>query len=305
MPLTIGIISIRGDDYPPTRRFIQAGAAMGHRVTVIHPYRTWPAVGGDIPGLLPDGAPAFDAVMPRQGAEVGDGCLPLVRHFMDAGTVVINGLDAIMTCRNPFLILQRLVHAGVPVPPTVFINDIAGLEGACDRLAGELVVVKAVGSRQGRGVIRMDRRAPEADRVSAILAQGRGALVQAYIAPEGRRDVRVLVVGGRAVAAMALTPLAGDFRANYHITGTAAPVTLDAELSDPAVAAAAAVGLEVAGVDLVIPPGGRPTVLEVNYSPGFQGLEKATGCDIAREILSYVVATVAAGASAGHRPHGR
>ena len=113
--------------------------------------------------------------------------------------------------------------------------------------------------------------------------------MQRFIPPQGRRDIRVLVVGGRVVGAMSLTPRAGDFRANYHLTGTATAVNLDPSLAALATKAAAAVGLDVAGVDLVIPEDGGAMVLEVNYSPGFQGLEAVTGIDIAGAILDHVV----------------
>lgn len=292
MPYAIGIISVRGDDYPPTRRFIEAGRAAGHAVSVIHPYRMWPVVGSGSPAVVPSGGPRFDAVMPRQGAEVGDGCLPLVRHFMNTHTLVINGLEAIMCCRNQFLTLQRLNAAGVSVPHTVFVNDVDGLTAACSELEGDQVVVKPVSGRQGKGLALMRRRDAKAALASPILAEGKGLLVQAFISPEGRRDIRVLVVGGKVVGAMALFPLAGDFRANYHLSGHAAPVDVNADLASLAVAAAAAVGLDVAGVDVVITPDGHPLVLEVNYSPGFQGLEAATGIDVAGMIVDYIARRV-------------
>ncbi len=293
MTITIGIISVRGEDYPPTRRFIEAGRAKGHRVVVIHPYRVWPAVGGGPLSLVPAGGVQYDAVMPRQGAEVGDGCLPLVRHFMDTDAVVINDLDAITVCRNQFLALQRLVRSGVPVPHSVYINDMSGLDAACGALPGETVVVKPVVGRQGKGIVCMDRLAPKKHPVAGILKSGKGALLQAFIPPAGRRDIRVMVVGGRVLGAMELTPREGDFRANFHLSGKAEPLALEAHVADLAVTAAGAVGAEIAGVDAVITPEGRPLVLEVNYSPGFQGLEAATGIDVAGGILDYVAERVA------------
>jgi len=295
MTYAIGIISVRGENYPPTRRFIDAGQAKGHRVLVIHPYRAWPAVGSGEPLLVPADGLRYDAVMPRQGAEVGDGCLPLVRHFMDTDTVVINDLSTITVCRNQFLALQCLERSGVAVPQSVLINDLEGLGPACDALPSGRVVVKPVCGRQGKGIVCMDGRAPRGDLVAGILDDGKGALVQTFIPMEGRRDIRVMVVGGRVLGAMALTPPDGDFRANYHLSGKASPVVLEAPVAELAVTAAGAVGAEIAGVDVVITPEGRPLVLEVNYSPGFQGLEAATGIDVAGAILDYVAERVAGG----------
>jgi ribosomal protein S6--L-glutamate ligase len=292
MTHVIGIISVRGEDYPPTRRFIAAGKVRGHRIAVIHPYRHWPMLRRHASELIPPLAGPLDAVMPRQGAEVGDGCLPLVRYFMDAGAVVINDLAAILLCRNQFAALQQLQSHGLPVPHTVFANDAAGVRAACDALPGEQVVVKAVSGRQGKDVVLMDRRSPEAAIVAGMLAPGRGVLIQEFIPPGGRRDIRVMVVGGRILGAMALSPCEGDFRANYHLTGQAEPVALSSDMADLALAAAGAMGLDVAGVDLVITRQGRPLLLEVNYSPGFQGLEAATGIDVAGAILDYTAGRI-------------
>jgi ribosomal protein S6--L-glutamate ligase len=288
MGLTIGVISIRGEDFHPTKRLTEAAARHGHRVAVMHPYRLWPGVQDTGPVLVGVDQTLPDAVLPRQGAEIGNTCLPLVRHLEQMGAVVINRIEAIEIARNQFSCLQVLGRAGLPVPRTLFINDEQGLVRAAALLAGHPLVAKPVNGRQGEGVFLLDPSAPDMDAVRAVLSAGNGMVLQEFVPPTGRRDYRALVIGGALAGAMSLSPRPGDFRANYHLTGKAEPVSLPPELEHLAVSAAAAVHQEISGVDMMVDADGRPVILEVNYSPGFRGLEAATGTDIAAAIIGYV-----------------
>jgi ribosomal protein S6--L-glutamate ligase len=290
MTINIGIISVRGEAYHPTHRLIEAAAQRQARVTVIHPYHRLPAVvdGRALLGNNGNGGP-LAVVLPRQGAEIKTACLPLIAHFEQSGIPVINGLQAILTVRHKYLALQALAAAGLPVPDTVYLAQAAYFKTALERLAPGPVVVKPISGRQGTGIVCLQPGQALPAQALAELDQGRGLLLQTFIAPELRQDVRVLVIGGRVAGAMALIPRAGEFRANFHLGSESRPVTLSAQAARTAVAAAGAVGLEIAGVDLMLLKENRQLVIEINYAPGFRGLEQATGLDVAGAIIDYAL----------------
>jgi ribosomal protein S6--L-glutamate ligase len=287
--MNIGIITVRGPHYHPNRRLREAAAERGHRVTLVHPYRVWPGLEDNTLSLvgLP-GMASLDVVLPRQGATVGDSCLALIRHFSLMGIPVVNDLDSIRLTKNKFLTLQALAKARIPVLHTVFVNSAKGFHEALIRLGGYPVVIKQVSSRQGEGVILVEETCNEQAVTRKHLDKRKGLLVQRFIPPEGRQDIRVLVVGRNIVGAMELHPKKGDFRANYHLSKESRPRDLTPEVTRVALKAVNAVGLEIAGVDLIVDNNGRVSVIEVNYSPGFKGLEAATGLDIAGRIVGYV-----------------
>jgi len=287
--MNIGIITVRGPHYHPNRRLREAAAEQGHRVILVHPYRVWSELEDNTLSLvgLP-GKASLDVVLPRQGATVGDSCLALIRHFSLMGIPVVNDLESIRLTKNKFLTLQALVKARIPVLHTVFVNSAKGFHEALIRLGGYPVVVKQVSSRQGEGVILVEKKCNEEAVTRKHLDKRKGLLVQRFIPPAGRQDIRVLVVGTNIVGAMELHPKKGDFRANYHLSKESRPRDLTPELARIALKAANAVSLEIAGVDLIVDKNGRVSVIEVNYSPGFKGLEAATGLDIAGRIVGYV-----------------
>ena len=291
MTPNIAIISVRGQDYHPSRRLIEAAAQRGARATVIHPYHMLPAV---LDGRVLLGGPAggerFDVVLPRQGAEIKTACLPLIAHFERSGIPVINGLQAILTVRHKYLALQVLAAAGLPVPDTIYIGEAKYFSAALERLPPGPVVVKPISGRQGSGIVCLQPGQALPDESKAELDNGRGLLLQAFIAPEMRQDVRALVVGETVVGAMALTPRSGEFRANFHLGSASQPIRLPSETAAMAVKAARAVGLAIAGVDLMLLKNNRCLVIEVNYAPGFRGLEQATGLDVAGAIIDYALA---------------
>ena len=289
MGMNIGIITVRGPHYHPNRRLRGAAAEQGHRITLVHPYRVWSELEDTTLSLV--GLPAMaslDVVLPRQGATVGDSCLALIRHFSLMGIPVVNNLDSIRLTKNKFLTLQALAKAQILVLHTLFVNSAKGFHEAITRLGGYPVVVKQVSSRQGEGVILVEKKSNEQTVTRKHLDKRKGLLVQRFIPPAGRQDIRVLVVGRNIVGAMELHPKKGDFRANYHLSKESRPRDLTPELEGIALKAASAVGLEIAGVDLIVDKNGRVSVIEVNYSPGFKGLEAATGLDIAGRIVGYV-----------------
>lgn len=290
--MNIGIVTVKDNNYHPNQRLIEAAAQQGHRATLIHPYRVWPCLEGGKPYLIDHHKmQSPDVVLPRQGATVGDSSLNLIRQFSLMGIPVVNDFDAIRLARNKFLTLMNLAADRIPVPDTVFVNSSAGFNNAVNRLGGVPVVVKQVSSRQGEGVILVDSDRSVQSVSRDHLDKRSGLLVQRFIHPAGRRDLRVLIVGGKTVGAIELRPGKGDFRANFHLGGESRAKDISPELEEIALKSADAVGLEIAGVDIIIDQNSGINVIEVNYSPGFRGFEAATGIDVAGCIIEYVAGT--------------
>ena len=286
----IGIVTVRDAGYHPNRRLLEAARNAGATGVLVHPYRVWPATLGGRLQLTGEYARALPhVVLPRQGAEIGDSCLALIGHFERMGIPLINDGSAVATARNKWLTQQALAAAGLPCPDTVFLNASDGFDAAVAHLGGYPVVVKPVSARQGEGVLRIVDAEDARQRVLETLDRRRGIMVQRYLAPHQRRDIRALVIDRRLVCAAQLTPQAGEFRANFHLGGAIRAVELPVDMARVAVAAAAAVGCDVAGVDMMVDAGGRPSIVEVNYAPGFKGMEAATGRDIAGLIVSLAM----------------
>lgn len=286
----IGVVTVKGPAYHPTARLSEAASARGAEVVLVNPYRHPPGLAGNRPRLgspLDGGMP--NALLPRQGAEIKTACLPLIAHFEQAGIPVVNGLRAILLVRHKFLAMQTFAAAGLGVPDTFYVGDGQAYAEAVARLGPGPVVVKPVRGRQGSDIalLQPGQRLPVT--LADALEQGNGLLVQAFIDPAVRQDLRVLVVGGQVVGAMALTPAAGEFRSNFHLGAHSRAVEPSPEIAHTALGAAEAVGLEIAGVDLMRLEDGRILVLEANYAPGFRGLEEATGMDVAGRIIDHVL----------------
>lgn len=294
--MNIGIITVRDRDYHPNRRFAEAASEQGHRITLVHPYRVWPALKDGEPSLVgeQDKAP-MDAVLPRQGATIGDSCLALIQHFSLMEIPLVNDLDSIRLAKNKFLTLQALSAGRIPIPETVFINSTEGFKEAIERLGGYPVVAKQSSGRQGEGIVLVETKDDAESVTRDHLDRRKGLLVQRFIPTAGRQDLRVLVVGGKAIGAMELRPKEGDFRANFHLSKESRFKDLSPEQEKIALNAVSAMGLEIAGVDLIVDKKDRVSVIEANYSPGFKGLEAATGLDIAGRIVKYVVSTYGSG----------
>ena len=296
MGLNIGIITVRSIDYHPNRRLGEAASERGHRITLVHPYRVWPVLENGKPTMVGQpGVDALDVVLPRQGATIGDSCLALIRHLSLMRVPVVNDLNSIRLAKNQFLTLQTLADVQIPVPETVFVNSPEGFKEALVRLGGYPLVTKQVSGRQGKGVILVETNGDVESVIHKHLEQRKGLLLQRFIPPAGRKDIRVLVLGHKAIGAMELRPKQGDFRANFHLSRDSRAKDLSPEQEVIALKAAAAIGLEIAGVDLIEDQKNRVSVIEVNYSPGFKGLEAATGLDIAGRIVEYVVSSYGSG----------
>ena len=194
--MNIGIITAEGYDYPPTKRLVESANMKGHRIIVVDPIYVWPVLLSGNPDLEGDiDILKLDVVLPRQGATVNDSSLKLVPHFQHIGVPLVNKLDAIRLAKDQFLTLQALSASQIPIPDTGFINAFEGFRSVLNRLGGYPVVVKQVSGRVGEGVFLVNNEQKTRLILHNNLETGKGMLIQRFIPPENRLDIRVLVIG--------------------------------------------------------------------------------------------------------------
>jgi ribosomal protein S6--L-glutamate ligase len=226
--------------------------------------------------------------VPRIGASVTGAGLAVVRQLEAQGVPVVNGADAIARSRDKLRALQLLAAAGVAVPRTVLARGAREVADLVEHVGGLPAILKLIQGTQGVGVMIAHSAAEVESILSTMWNLGQEILLQEFVAESGGRDVRALVVGDRVVGAMRREAKTGEFRSNLHRGGEGTPIELPETYAQAAVRAASVLGLRIAGVDLLEAASG-PLVLEVNSSPGFEGLERATGADIAGAIVAHAV----------------
>jgi len=287
--MRIGIITVKNHRYHPNRRLMEAARALNHEAILVHPGRLF--MGVDDQGLRIDHLIRrfqADVILPRLGATIKEYGLTMIRHLELLGIPVINNFQSILVARNKFLSLQTLFKHGVPIPESVYASNWSNFEKAVAKLGGFPLVIKTPRSRQGSGVFLIDAIGKHRSLLKGFLDRNQGLLIQKFIPPEKRRDVRIMVVGKKVVGAMSLIPRKGDFRANIHLKGRAEKVLPTRAMSNLAIRSVMALGLAISGVDMIEENDGMLRVVDVNYSPGFRGLERCTGKDVAIEIIKYV-----------------
>jgi ribosomal protein S6--L-glutamate ligase len=269
-----------------TRRFREVARQRGHQLEIADPLECALALSNDGPRLLVQGHPldGIDAALPRIGASLPGQGVAVVSHLEAMGVPVLNGSSAIRRARDKLLALQVLTMSGIGVPRTVLARTPAQVDLALEIVGGPPVVLKLLQGTQGVGVILAETRAAASSTLDALWGLGQDVLVQEYVVESAGRDVRVLVVGGRIVAAMRRQARDGEWRSNIHRGGAGTRIELDPSYVATAISAARAIGLDVAGVDLLEGRDG-PRVTEVNASPGFEGLERVCDVDVAGAIL--------------------
>lgn len=283
----IGVLSRNARLYSTTR-LAEAAAQQGHSLTVVDTLACSIVVERGRPALLFAGRELddLDVVIPRIGASITSYGLAIVNQLEMMQVPVVNGSAAIARSRDKLRCLQLLARYDIDVPRTVMAHGKADVKDAVKRVGGLPAIVKLTQGTQGIGVM-IAHTMPE---ISSILDTmwdlGQEIILQEFVAESKGRDVRVLVIGDKAVGAMRRTARKGEFRSNIHRGGEGEPIDLSDEYADTAVRAARVVGLEVAGVDLLEGRNG-PKVMEINSSPGFEGLEAATGLDIAGMIVQH------------------
>lgn len=286
--MKIAILSRAPRSYS-TQRLRQAASDRGHDVKVLNTLRFAIDLSGDEPDLHFRGKQLseYDAILPRIGASITYYGTAVVRQFEQMDVYTPNTANGISNSRDKLRANQILSRHGIAMPPTAFARNRADVVPAIERVGGAPVVIKLLEGTQGIGVIL----APDIKVAEAIIetlhSTRQNVLIQKFIKESRGRDIRALVVGDRVVAAMRRTAQGEDFRSNVHRGGTVARVELDEEYERTAVRAAQIMGLKVAGVDMLEGEDG-PLVMEVNSSPGLQGIEEATKLDVAGAIIDYI-----------------
>ncbi len=280
-----------------TRRIVEAARARGHVARVVDPLLVEMRLGTDGPEIFHRGRdfPATDVVVPRIAPSISQYGLAVVNHLQLLGLPVLNGAPAIGLARNKMRVLQLLSASGVKVPRTVMASEPSGLRDMARHVGGLPVLVKLLRGNEKTGVIVCETRQALESALEAILRLGQNTMVQQYV--KGRRggDLRVFVVGGRAVAALRRRPRVGRLSRSLGQGARFEGAMLGGESERAAVAAARVVGLEVCAVDMLDAPGG-PRVFEVHSSPGIREAEEACGVDVAGAIVER------AAELAGHPP---
>ena len=273
-----------------TRRLVEATQAQGHRARVLDTLRCHLLLEQHRPAMFYDGRRVDEvgAVIPRIGASITGYGLAVVNQFEMMGVTVLNPSMGIFRSRDKLRCLQILAQQGLDIPRTVMARDRTGIEQAVEQIGGLPAIIKLIQGTQGVGVMI----AHTMDEMRTILDTfwnlGQEILLQEFIAESRGADIRALVVGDRVVGAMRRKARAGEFRSNLHRGGRGTLVELTPEMRDTALRAARGVGLDIAGVDMLESKQG-PKIMEVNSSPGFEGLEAATGLDIAGEMIAHAV----------------
>jgi ribosomal protein S6--L-glutamate ligase len=268
-----------------TSRIVLAARARGHLVQVVDPLDFQIIVSRGRPSLAMGGdeVPRVDLVIPRIGASITNYGLAVVRQFDMMGVAVLNSAVSIARSRDKLRALQLLTRRNIDVPITVCARNPGGIGAALALVGGTPAIVKIQQGTQGIGTMIAETPQAVSSLLETLWAMGQDIILQEYIRESKGRDIRAIVVGGRVVASMRRTAKAGEFRSNLHRGGLAVKVKLPAEYRKAAVAATRAMGLEVAGVDMLEGKDGP----KINSSPGLEGIERASGVDVGGAIVSF------------------
>jgi ribosomal protein S6--L-glutamate ligase len=233
----------------------------------------------------------FDAVLPRIGASITYYGTAVVRQFQEMDVFCANTAHGISNSRDKLRSLQILSRHGVGLPRTTFVRDKKDVLPAIERVGGAPVVIKLIEGTQGIGVLLADSVKQAESIIELLQSQKQNVLIQKFVAESKGRDIRAFVVGDQVVAAMRRVAQGQEFRSNVHRGGIAEPVELSEEFRETAVRCTQIMGLRVAGVDMLEGKDG-PQIMEVNSSPGLEGIESCTGLDIAGAVIDYIAAQV-------------
>lgn len=271
------------------KRLKEAAEERGHTLDIINTLRCYMNIASRRPEIYYNGEKlvGYDAVIPRIGASVTFYGLAVLRQFEMQGVYPLNESVGIGRSRDKLRSMQLLARDGIGLPVTTFAHDPKQTDAVLELAGGAPVVIKLLEGTQGLGVVLADTKRSATSVVEAFRASGVNILMQEFIKEAGGTDIRAIVVGGKVIAAMKRTGAEGDFRSNLHRGGSAKVIKLSPEERSTAVRSAKAMGLNVCGVDMLRSNHG-PVVMEVNSSPGLEGVEKATGLDIAGKIIEHI-----------------
>lgn len=277
-----------------SNRLVKAFEGRGHSVDLINTLhvRLQVETGRLSMGHAGEPMPHYDVVLARIGHLSTDLGMLVLQQMELQGMRVLPSSRALLASRHKLRALQKLAAAGIPVPATSYVAHRSGLRAAIEALGGAPLIVKVVTGTQGRGVVLAESNHAAEAIADALIAAGSPVILQRFVAESRGRDVRAFVVGGRVLAGVRRVAAGAEYRSNVHLGASAEVVALTPRYAEVAVAAAGALDLEIAGVDLLEGADG-PVVVEVNSSPGIAGFEEASGLDVAGIIVSYLEGTPA------------
>ncbi|MBA07716.1 MAG: 30S ribosomal protein S6--L-glutamate ligase [Candidatus Marinimicrobia bacterium] len=283
------LILSRNKNLYSTRRIFNAGINRGHEVRVVDYLRCYMNITSRKPTVYYGGESLgkADAVIPRIGASQTFYGTAVVRQFETMGSYCVNSSEAITASRDKLKSLQILAQDGINMPVTGFASHTMDIEGVIEKVGSVPLVMKLLQGTQGQGIVLAETRKAAESVMSAFRQLEADILVQEFIKESSGTDIRALVVGDNVVAAMRRIAPEGEFRSNVHRGGRTEQITLNQEEEKIAVEAASVLGLRIAGVDLMRSKRG-PLVLEVNSSPGLEGIEASSGVDVAGNIVRFI-----------------
>lgn len=286
--MKIAVLS-RNPNLYSTRRLVEAGRERGHEMHVIDTLRAYMNITSHKPSIHYKGVELepFDAVIPRIGASITFYGAAVLRQFEMMGVFPLNESVAISRSRDKLRSLQLLSRKGVGLPVTGFAHSPDDIPDLISMVGGAPLVIKLLEGTQGIGVVMCETEKAAESVLEAFMGLKANIMVQEYIREAGGADIRCLVVGDKVIAAMKRQAQPGEFRSNLHRGGSASLIKISPEERMTAVRAAKVMGLNVAGVDILRSNHG-PVVMEVNSSPGLEGIESTTGKDVAGLIIAYI-----------------
>lgn len=290
--MKLAILSCGPNSYS-TRRLKQAALDRGHEVKVLNTLKFAIDLQQGVPDLYyrQKVLSTYDAVLPRIGASITYYGTAIVRQFQEMDVFCANNANGISNSRDKLRSLQILSRHHIGIPRTTFVRDKKDVLPAIERVGGAPVVIKLIEGTQGIGVLLAETLKAAESIIELLQSQKQNVLIQKFVSESKGKDIRAFVVGDRVVAAMRRVAQGQEFRSNVHRGGVAEPVELSEEYMETAVRAAQILGLQVAGVDMLEGKDG-PQIMEVNSSPGLEGIETCTGLDIAGAIIEYMAAKV-------------
>ncbi|GGD62640.1 30S ribosomal protein S6--L-glutamate ligase [Lacimicrobium alkaliphilum] len=286
--MRIAVLSRNANLYS-TRRLKEEGEAHGHEVHIIDPLKCYMNINMKSSSVHIRGKqlPEFDAIIPRIGASITFYGTAALRQFEMMGVYPVNESVAISRSRDKLRSLQLLSRKGIGLPVTGFANQASNIPDLIDMVGGAPLVIKLLEGTQGIGVVLAETRQAAESVIEAFMGMKADIMVQEYIKEAGGADIRCLIIGDKVIASMKRQAKAGEFRSNLHRGGSASLVRLTPEERSTAVRAARTMGLNVAGVDILRSNHG-PVVMEVNSSPGLEGIEAATNKNVAGRIIEFI-----------------
>jgi ribosomal protein S6--L-glutamate ligase len=276
-----------------TRRFREAAGQRGHDVKVLNTLKFAIDLQQGSPDLYyrQRRLSTYDAVLPRVGASITYYGTAVVRQFQEMDVFCANTAHGILNSRDKLRSLQLLSRHHIGIPRTTYVRDKRDVLPAIERVGGAPVIIKLIEGTQGIGVLLAETVKAAESIIELLQSQRQNVLIQKFVAESKGRDIRAFVVGDQVVAAMRRVAQGQEFRSNVHRGGVAEPVDLDEKYRETAVRCAQIMGLRVAGVDMLEGRDG-PQIMEVNSSPGLEGIESCTGLDIAGAVIDYIAAQV-------------